>query len=107
MAAYLIVQVAVQDPVTYERYKKLAPPSIAQYGGKYLVRGGYTQTLEGTWSPTRFVVLEFPSVERARQWWDSPEYAEAKALRQSCTETEMLLVEGLPMAATAALAAST
>ena len=107
MAAYLIVQVAVQDPATYERYKKLAPPSIAQYGGKYLVRGGYTQTLEGSWSPTRFVVLEFPSVERAREWWDSPEYAEAKALRQSCAETEMLLVDGLATAATAALATAT
>jgi len=106
MAAYLIVQIAIQDPVTYERYRKLAPQSIAEYGGRYLARGGYTQTLEGTWSPNRLVVLQFPSVEQARAWWESPEYAEAKALRQSCADTEMVLVDGLPAATTAALAGS-
>ena len=88
------MQVSVRDPETYERYRQLAPPSIARYGGRYLVRGGRTETLEGSWSPSRFVVLEFPTRDQARAWWDSPEYAEAKALRQSCAETEMLLVEG-------------
>jgi uncharacterized protein (DUF1330 family) len=95
MPAYVAVEITVEDPATYERYKALAPPSIAQYGGRYVVRGGATETLEGTWRPKRFVLLEFPSVERARAWWGSPEYAEAKALRQSCAHTEMLLVEGL------------
>jgi uncharacterized protein (DUF1330 family) len=104
MPAYLVVQVDIKDPMTYDRYKTLAPPSIAQYGGRYLARGGSTQILEGTWSPSRLVILEFPSMERARAWWESPEYAEAKALRQSCTATEMLLVDGLPAAVTAALA---
>ena len=95
MPAYVAVQIAVRDPETYERYKQLAPPSIAAYGGRYLVRGGATETLEGTWRPRRLVVLEFPDAERARAWWASPEYAEAKGLRQSCAETEMLLVEGV------------
>jgi uncharacterized protein (DUF1330 family) len=95
MSAYLIVQVTVKDPVRYEQYKAMAPVSIAQYGGRYIVRGGKTETLEGSWSPKRIVVLEFPSMERAREWWNCAEYAEAKALRQATTDTEMLLVEGL------------
>jgi uncharacterized protein (DUF1330 family) len=104
MPAYLIAQITVRDPATYERYKDLAPPSIAMYGGRYVVRGGATETLEGAWRPTRLVMLEFPSVERARAWWESPEYAPAKALRQTCADTEMLLIDGLSQAASAALA---
>lgn len=95
MPAYVVVQINVADAEMYERYKQLAPPAISAYGGRYLARGGETQTLEGSWKPSRFVVLEFPSVERARAWWSSPEYARAKALRQQCAETEMLLVDGL------------
>ena len=95
MPAFVIVEVEVRDPDAYERYKQLAPPSIAAYGGRYVVRGGTVETLEGDWHPPRFVVLEFPSVERARAWWSSPEYAEGKALRQSSANTKMLLVEGL------------
>jgi uncharacterized protein (DUF1330 family) len=95
MPAYLVVQVKVKDPVNYERYKGMAPASIAQYGGRYLARGGQTEVLEGTWRPSRLVILEFPTMARAREWWNCSEYAEAKALRQATTETEMLLVEGL------------
>lgn len=95
MPAYIVVDVTVQDPEPYERYRALAPPSIALYGGRYLVRGGATEALEGTWHPSRLVILEFPTVERARAWWNSPEYAEAKALRQTCAQADMLLVEGL------------
>ena len=95
MSAYIVVEIVIEDPARYERYKVLAPPSIALYGGRYLARGGPTTTLEGQWHPSRFVMLEFPSAERARAWWNSPEYAEAKALRQSCAQTDMLLVEGL------------
>ena len=94
MPAYVIVQVTVNDSVAYEDYKRMVPPSLAQYGGRFLVRGGATTTLEGTWSPKRIVILEFPSAERATAWWASPEYAEAKALRQRLAHTEMLLVEG-------------
>ncbi|NMO16283.1 DUF1330 domain-containing protein [Pyxidicoccus fallax] len=96
MPAYVVVQLAIHDAQTYERYKQLAPPSIAKYGGRYLARGGATQALEGVWEPPRFVLLEFPSVEQARAWWASPEYVAAKALRQASTHTMMLLVEGLP-----------
>ncbi len=95
MAAYIVVEINVKDAVTYERYKQLAPPSIATYGGRYLVRGGKTETLEGAWQPTRFVMLEFSSATQARAWWESPEYAEAKALRQASASTEMILVEGV------------
>ena len=94
MPAYIVVDIAINDPTTYERYKQLAPPSIAQYGGRYLVRGGKTLPLEGAWSPERLVILEFASADDARRWWASPEYAEAKALRQSCATTDMLLIDG-------------
>jgi uncharacterized protein (DUF1330 family) len=95
MPAYVVVDIAVHDPVTYERYKQLAPPSIAHYGGQYLARGGTCDQLEGDWNPTRLVILEFPTVARAKQWWSSPEYAPAKALRQASARTEMLVIEGL------------
>jgi uncharacterized protein (DUF1330 family) len=95
MAAYVIVDITIEDPAAYERYRALVPSSLARYGGRYLVRGGATTTLEGTWQPARLVVVEFPSAEQARAWWDSPEYAEAKALRQSCARTEMIVVEGV------------
>ncbi len=95
MPAYVAVQVTVKDPDRYERYKGMAPPTIAKYGGRYLARGGKSEVLEGSWHPARFVILEFPTAERAREWWNSEEYAEAKALRQATTETEMLLIEGL------------
>ena len=94
MPAYIAVDITVEDPTTYERYKTLAPPSIAKYGGRYLMRGGTATTLEGDWTPTRFVILEFPDVQKARQWWESPEYADAKALRQSCARTDMVLLDG-------------
>ena len=94
MSAYVIVQIDITDPATYARYRVLAPPSIALYGGRYLVRGGASRVLEGSWQPSRLVVLEFPDRERAQAWWDSPEYAAAKALRQQSATTEMLLIEG-------------
>lgn len=96
MAAYVVVEISIRDPETYERYKVMAPPSIAQYGGRYIVRGGRTHCLEGSWDAARFVMLEFPTLDAAREWWSSPEYAPAKALRQACSHTDMLLVEGLP-----------
>jgi len=95
MAAYIVVQVEVHDQATYDEYRKLVPPSLAAYGGRFAVRGGKTETLEGTWNPSRFVVLEFDSVEQAKKWWASPEYAEAKALRQRSAKTEMLVVAGV------------
>lgn len=95
MAAYVVVQIDIHDPAMYARYKDLAPPSIARYNGRYIVRGGKTDILEGNWQPQRLVILEFPDVESAKAWWSSPEYAEAKALRNSSANTDMLVVEGL------------
>jgi tRNA-Thr(GGU) m(6)t(6)A37 methyltransferase TsaA len=94
MAAYIIVQIDIHDPVAYERYRIMATPTVAAYGGRYVVRGGASEILEGSWQPRRLVVLEFADAATARAWWDSPEYAPAKALRQQIADTEMLLIEG-------------
>ena len=94
MAAYIVVEVEVLDSARYENYKPMVPPSLAPYGGRFMVRGGKTETLEGTWSPKRFVIIEFPSLEKAKAWWASEEYAEAKALRQATARTQMIVVEG-------------
>jgi uncharacterized protein (DUF1330 family) len=90
-----VVNVEVLDPVRYERYKQMAPPSIAAYGGRYIARGGAVEVREGDWQPRRLVILEFPDVARARAWWASPEYAEAKALRNGCARSELIILEGL------------
>ncbi|HYK55771.1 MAG TPA: DUF1330 domain-containing protein [Flavisolibacter sp.] len=94
MPAYIIVEIEIHDPETYEEYKKLTPISLAAYRGKFIVRGGKTETLEGEWQPQRIVVLEFPTVERAKEWWASEEYAPAKNLRQRTAHTKMIVVEG-------------
>lgn len=95
MPAYVVVDITVHDPVGYEEYKKLAPPAVAAYGGKYLARGGAVETLEGDWSPKRLVILEFPTVERAKQWLNSEEYRAARALRHKTATTQMIVVEGV------------
>ena len=95
MAAYALVEIEVTDPETYARYREMAPAIVAAFGGKYLMRGGATETVEGTWQPRRLVILEFPSMERLHAFYDSPEYAEAKALRQRSTKSTMVFCEGL------------
>lgn len=95
MKAYIIIDVKITDAQKYEEYKKLTPASLVPYDGKFIVRGGQTETLEGSWKPGRIVVLEFPSAEKAKAWWGSDGYAPAKALRQSASETNMLFVEGV------------
>ncbi len=94
MPAYVIVDIEVKHPEQYEEYKKLAPPIVAKFGGKYLARGGKTETLEGDWSPKRLVILEFESMERAKEWWDSPEYREAREMRRRTTHSRLIVVEG-------------
>ena len=96
MSAYVLVQIDIHDPVRYEEYKRLAPRSIEVFGGRYLVRGGTSEALEGAWHPPRLVILEFPDRERARAWWSSTEYSAAKALRQATAEAQMILVDGCP-----------
>jgi uncharacterized protein (DUF1330 family) len=93
--AYVIANIEVKDPVRYEDYKRLVPPSIAKYGGRFVARGGTIDVLEGDWRPTRLVLVEFPSAERAREWYGSPEYAEAKALRQATSQGTLLILEGV------------
>jgi uncharacterized protein (DUF1330 family) len=94
MSAYIIVNVDTKHPQEYERYKEMAQKTVAQYGGRYLVRGGQMNVLEGSWEPTRIVILEFPSYEKAHEWWHSAEYALAKELRQRLSTTDLLIVEG-------------
>jgi uncharacterized protein (DUF1330 family) len=95
VAAYVVVDLEVIDAEKFERYKQLVPATIEKYGGRYMARGGQVEALEGSWSPKRFVLLEFPSVDRAKQWFDSAEYAMPKALRQSCTRSKIIVVEGV------------
>ena len=95
MPAYIVVEIEVNDPVKYEEYKKLTPISLASYQGKFIVRGGKTETLEGGWSPQRFVVIEFPNADLAKKWWASEEYAPARSIRYATAKSRMILVEGL------------
>ena len=98
MPAYIIVDVKINNTEKYEEYKKLTPASIAAYDGKFIVRGGATEILEGDWKPGRVVILEFQNAERAKQWWHSIEYAPAKSIRQSAASTNMILAEGITLA---------
>lgn len=95
MRAYVIVEISIHNPELYEEYKKLTPASIAEYGGKFVVRGGKTTHLEGDWRPQRIVVAEFPSVEVAKEWWNSDNYEKAKKIRHASAETRMIIVEGV------------
>ncbi|HWY39711.1 MAG TPA: DUF1330 domain-containing protein [Chthoniobacterales bacterium] len=94
MAAYVIVEIEITDPVGYEDYKKQAAATVQKYGGKYIVRGGKTEVLEGNWKPKRIVVLEFPTMERAKEWLNCEEYREPRKLRHKTAKTNMLVVEG-------------
>ena len=98
MAAYLIVDVDVTDPDRYAEYIKAVPGTIEAFGGRYLARAGETVVLEGDWQPKRFVLLEFPSVERAKEWWDSDAYREPKAIRRRSSRARIVLTEGLSRA---------
>ena len=94
MAAYVIVEIDVVDPVGYEEYKKLAGATVLKYGGKYIMRGGDTEVLEGNWKPKRIVVLEFESMQRAKDWLNCEEYSEPRKMRHRTAKTNMLLVDG-------------
>ena len=95
MSAYVILDITVHDAELFEQYKKLAPATIATYGGRYLARGGKAEALEGDWSPNRIVILEFDNAESAKQWLDSPEYREARSLRQQAATSHTIVVEGV------------
>lgn len=95
MTAYVIADTEIVDPMLGARYRDLAQKSIEQYGGRYIVRGGAVDPVEGGWQPKLFVVVEFPSMDRARQWYRSPEYAEALELRQTALQRRLIFVEGV------------
>jgi len=99
MPAYLLVEAKVSNPVAYERYKKMAQEAIAQYGGRYLVRGGQVEILEGNWGePERLVIVEFDSVEQVKKFYNSPEYVAAREARKGAADFNVLVVEGLQQA---------
>jgi uncharacterized protein (DUF1330 family) len=95
MSAYVIVDITVTDPERYKEYIQMAPEAVALYGGRYVARGGQVTTLEGDWSPSRLVILEFESVEQAVAWWNSPEYHDAKQLRHQTARSQMIVVPGV------------
>ncbi len=95
MAGYVIVNLEVTDPERFAEYAKAVPETIARYGGEFLVRGGRAEKLEGNCNPKRVVVLKFETYERAREWWMSDEYKAPKALRQSSSVADIILVEGV------------
>jgi len=95
MAAYAIVDMTVTDPVSIEQYRKLAGESVAAHGGKFIVRGGHAEVVDGDWKPQRIVVIEFPDFAQAKRWRASSEYAAACEIRNRAARTRMLLVEGL------------
>jgi len=94
MPAYLIARVDVTDPAKYETYKALSPAALAAFGGRFLVRGGAHETLEGPAETHRLVVVEFPSLEQAKACYDSAQYQAAKAEREGAAEMQMVVVEG-------------
>jgi uncharacterized protein (DUF1330 family) len=95
MSAYVIVEIEIVDPTGYEEYKKQAGATVLKHGGKYIVRGGKTEVLEGDWKPKRIVILQFESMARAKEWVNCEEYREPRKLRHKTAKTNMLLVEGL------------
>ena len=95
MAAYLVVDIEVTDPVRFEEYKKLAPVAIGKYGGRYLIRGGAYETIEGDWKPQRLTMVEFESMDKAKAFYASPEYRRAIQARAGAAKMNMLLVQGV------------
>lgn len=94
MPAYLIARVNVKDPVQYEEYKRLAPIAINKYGGKYLTRGGAMETVEGPEETLRVVIVEYPDMETAKAFYDSPEYQKAKAAREGAADGQFVILDG-------------
>jgi len=95
MPAYVIVEIDILDPGGYEDYKKLAGATVEKYGGKYIVRGGRTEVLEGDWKRKRIVVLQFDSPQHAKDWLNSEEYRQPRKMRHRTARTNMILAEGM------------
>ena len=95
MAVYVIADIEVVDSAGFEEYRRQVPATIAAHGGRYLARGGATETLEGAWSFKRCVILEFPDMDRFRAWWSSPEYVPLRELRERTTRSNLVVTQGL------------
>lgn len=95
MAAYVIVNVTVTDPTGFAEYSKGVPATVAKYGGRFLVRGGAHEVLEGEWRPSRLVVIEFPTREDLRRWYESEDYRPLLDLRKRTAKTDLLAVTGV------------
>ena len=95
MPAYIIVETDIHDAEQYELYKQAAPAAVSAGGGRFIARGGELAVLEGEWQPKRLVLLEFPDLEAAKRFYDSPEYQEAKRLREAAASFNMVAVQGL------------
>ena len=95
MPAYVIVETDITDPEQYESYKAASPGAVAAGGGRFLVRGGELAVLEGDWSPSRLVMVEFPDLEAAKRWYVSERYQAAKELREGAATLHIVAVEGL------------
>lgn len=94
MPAFVINDMEVTDPDSFQRYAQLSPATVAQYGGRFLARGGRIELLEGDHTPKRLVIIEFPDVDRAKEWLNSAEYAPARELRHKASRSNMIVVEG-------------
>ena len=94
MPAYLIADTHITDQSTYNEYKQQVAPLIAKFGGRFLVRGGPHEVLEGSWQPSRLVLIEFPDMKALKSWYSSPEYAPLLALRQPAATDHLVAVEG-------------
>jgi len=94
MPAYIIADIQVTDPAGYDQYRPLAAASIARSGGRFVVRGGKIDLLEGAPEPERIVAIEFPDADTARRWYSSEEYQKALKIRQSASRGRVFLVEG-------------
>jgi len=95
VAAYLVVDIEITNPAQFEEYRKLAPAAIAKYGGRYIIRGGAYEVLEGEWKPQRLTIVEFDSMEKAKAFYASPEYGAAKKARAGAAKFKALLVQGI------------
>ena len=95
MAAYALIDVEITDHAAFAEFRDRAPAIVEAHGGRFLVRGGATEVVQGDWTPHRVVIVEFDSVERVKSWWNSPDHTELRATLDRSSNTTMTIVEGV------------
>jgi uncharacterized protein (DUF1330 family) len=95
MSAYVLAEIEVTDAALYEEYRRQVLPVVVKFGGRFLARGGRIEAMEGDWKPKRLVIVEFPSMERALEWYRSPEYAPLIEMREKASRGKLLIVDGV------------